>query len=320
MVKESVKTCVSCTSKKIKTIGEIPKSDVFAGKMLEYPPDSGRLIKCDSCKLVFRYPRLKKEELDKLYAKGKEEHWQDITEERYDWKISKSIIQKKTGGNILDIGCFDGKFLSQFSGTHKLFGIEIHKIASEKAKEKGVDIIYDDFEKLSLNKQEFDIATSFDVIEHTHDPFHFLKTVSENITDKGLIIISSGNSSAFSWKLSGARYWYCTINEHISFISPKWAEIAAERLNLDLLEVKKISHKKTTFKRKIIETTANLIYRISPKLYSVTRKKISTKRGLASKLSLNLGVKNTQCNAVTLQRPPSWISSKDHIICVFKKR
>ena len=312
--------CISCLSSKLKTIGEIPQSDIFAGRIIDSPLDPGLLYRCDSCKLVFRFPRLEKDKLDQLYKQGKEDNWQDSTKERYDWAFAKSIIEKDTDQKILDIGCFDGTFLSQFSETNRLFGIEINKGASDRARKKGINIIHDDFESLSSNKYKFNIITSFDVIEHTLDPFLFLKSISKNVLSNGLIIVSSGNSDAPTWKLSKAKYWYCTINEHISFINPMWAKIAANKLNLELLQIKKIRHKKTTTKRKVMEAIANLIYWTSPKLYSFIRKNIPMLNEPSPQSSFSFKTQNKHHNELTLLRPPSWISSKDHVICVFRKK
>lgn len=299
--------CISCNSKSIKFIGKIPDSSFFSGNKLNAPLNSGGLYRCCSCNICFRYPRLKKKEYDNLYINGKEEHWQDKKEDRLDWDVAFSLIGNYKNKKILDIGCFDGRFLHALNfQSNLLYGVEINKVARKKAEDVGVNIISKDYFDLYKTKYMFDVITVFDVIEHTLDPFEFLKIVSESLNEEGLLIIGTGNSDAFSWRFMGAQYWYCTISEHLSFINPKWSVYAAKKAGLELVLFKKISHKKTSFYRKFKELMANLLYKLSPFIYRNLRKKILLDKNNDITLDLN--------------RPPSWLSSKDHFVCVFKKK
>lgn len=258
----------------------------------------------------FPLPALRKEDLDALYRRGKGDNWQGLLTERDDWRIANKWISRhlSVGGSILDVGCFDGGFLKNVGSSHKKFGIEIHETASAKAKRNGVNVICHDYNEISEMKRiVFDAVTSFDVIEHTHDPFKFL-TALVGVTRKGgLLIISTGDSDAFSWKILGSTYWYCSISEHLSFINPRWFEWAASRLGIVLRQVIKFSHARSTLRRRITEAVKNISYAITPRGYSMLRK-------------MGAGAPVYRKHKAMLSYPPSWITAKDHFICLFVKK
>lgn len=124
----------------------------------------------------------------------------------------------------------------------------------------------------------------------------------------GVIIISTGNTDAISWRFMGSRYWYCAIGEHISFINKQWCYTVAKALNLRVWHIEKFSHlgENRTFSRIIRDLTANTFYKFFPEAFGWLR-------------SIGLGGGDTSKYPELRQCPPSWISSKDHLIVIFRK-
>lgn len=259
--------------------------------------------------MAFRYPRLDKGELNELYRQGKAENWQAAPAARADWKIASKWISQHLPADsaILDVGCFDGGFLRSVESSRKRFGIEIHEDARKKAQEFGIQLIGTDFAALSETKAVFDAVTSFDVIEHTHNPFDFLGDLAKVADKGGIIIISTGNSDALSWRLLGARYWYCTIGEHLSFINPRWCEWAAPHLGLELKQVIRFTHASATWRQRLSDAVKNLLY-------------VATPRGFALLRKMGLGDAEYRRHKELLSQSPSWMSSRDHFICLFVKK
>ena len=305
--------CPSCESKNTKLIGKIPYTDVFAGKALAEPMDGGALYSCEKCNCFFRFPRLSKREMDALYRLGDDNNWTPSkNQKRPDWQIAYSwTLNHSTNSQILDVGCFSGEYLQGLLDTDAdLYGIEIHKEAAERARQIGVDIIGDDFECLSTEDKRFDVVTSFDVIEHVYNPKLFLNMLVDVTKPGGEIIISTGNSMAFSWRLMGSRYWYCTIGEHISFINPRWCQQVAHKLGLKITDVKYFSHappSRLTLSNRIKEVISNLVYRFVPIIPSSLRK-------------IGFGSKDIVKYPVLLDFPPIWGTAKDHFIIRFRKK
>lgn len=301
--------CPSCQGMDVHLIGRIPDTDIFAGRILPKPLPGGFLCRCDACGLQFRFPPLDKKHTDKLYMNGSEDNWQQEQGRRTDWKIAAWWIRSCLGGGkILDVGCFDGGFLSFLGAPFCCYGIEINQTAAVKAQGKGISIIGNDFSAITSWKNEFDAVVAFDVFEHCSDPLHLLKNMAKATHSSGIVVISTGNTQALSWRFLKSRYWYCTIAEHISFISPEWCERHAAGCGLSLESVERFSHAATgmSIVPRIKQTALNLIYKIFPGAFAQLRR-------------LGWGGKNVSQYPELLNHPPSWMTAKDHFIVKFRK-
>ena len=300
--------CVSCNNNYITRVGEIPLSNLFAGGRIDHLLPSGTLYRCEVCHLYFRWPRLSKAKLDKLYEGGSSNIWQYEPRGRNDWKLAGAWLNSKLGPRtVLDVGCWDGGFLNYLGDDWQRYGIEINELAARKAEEKGVHIIGENFDKLDQISTQFDAVVSFDVIEHTENPRHFLEQMARVTRTDGFIIISSGNTEAPTWKIGRSRYWYCAIPEHISFINMAWCYFAADELNLGIEYIKRFSHaKKSSLALKILDLGKNTTYLIAPALFGKLRR-----------IEHHYLHKNDVGNICDY--PPYWMTSKDHLIIIFKK-
>ena len=297
--------CVCCGSEAVVLVGAIPPATTFAGRKLDQPLQGGDLIRCLLCGLAFRYPRLDKVDLDALYLMGDADNWQTPVAARRDWQIASQWIARylKPDSLILDVGCFDGGFLRSLGSAHKRFGIEIHEAAGAKARACGINLISTDFAAMPKNIAAFDVVTSFDVIEHAHNPMDFLSNIAGITRQNGLVIISTGNSESPSWRLVGSSYWYCVIGEHLSFINPTWCAWAAPHLGLELKRCVTFSHNNATWTKRLVDVIKNLFFAVSPRTFVWLRTK-GLYRG----------------NAEQLNAPPYWGSAKDHCIYLFVKK
>jgi 2-polyprenyl-3-methyl-5-hydroxy-6-metoxy-1,4-benzoquinol methylase len=144
------------------------------------------------------------------------------------------------------------------------------------------------------------------VIEHVHQPARFLARCRDILNPGGRILISTGNANAPSFRFMGAGYWYCSVAEHISFISPRWCQRISTLLGLTVEKQAKFSHGRQRQARFPIEILANAVYRMSPGLFSGLRR-------------LGFGDKDVRTHQELAIHPPSWISAKDHFIVLFRK-
>lgn len=304
-------TCPACEASNLKTVGAIPEGYQFAGRPLDKAIPGGVLYKCRMCHLAFRWPRLEKNELNLLYQQAKFGVWTYDPEKRRDWVLTKEVLnQRLRGGKLLDIGCFDGAFLSfmnENTSEWDLSGIELNKSAAEIASKKGIEILGTDAEDLQNQQIVFDAIVAFDVVEHLHNPTRFLKSISELVRKNGFIILSTGNADSISWRFMGSRYWYCSLPEHLCFISPAWCNHIASLLNLQVVEINSFSHSQNRRIGLVVsETLKNVLYRLFPYSFRLMRKK-------------GLGGVNVSENPQLADTPPIWISSKDQFMVVFKK-
>lgn len=301
--------CPSCGSNKVVCQGKIAPSNTFAGRMVEHELDGGSLYKCSLCSLGFRYPRMSKLSLDQLYRQGNVESWATPEAKRTDWLLVKKwLAEHNSVKRILDVGCFDGRFLEFLGNHYDRLGVEIHREAAERARARGIQVLGDDFDSLSSLNVAGDAVLALDVIEHSSDPRSFLADLASCVRSGGFIVISTGNSDAPTWRLMGSRYWYCHIAEHLSFINPSWIERAAPLLGLQVVSLSFFSHagRQASFRQKAYETAANLILRFAPGLFALLRRSGAG------------GVDLVRYPGLALV-PPYWMSAKDHMLVVLKK-
>lgn len=265
--------------------------------------------RCSTCHLVFRYPRLSKEKLDELYRQGTSVNWPDEPEGRIDWALAAEFISSYPNvQRVLDIGCFDGRFLDHLDSKYQKLGVEIHVEAARRAEALKIRIIARDYDELDLHRDIADAVVATDVLEHTEDPLKFLEGLSQTVNPGGLIIVATGNTNSASWRLMGSRYWYCHIAEHISFINPKWAARAARQLDLEVVDTRYYSHvaPPVRLRQRVYEMIANLLLRFFPGLFSVLRRSGAGGIDLQRYPDLSL-------------TPPYWMSAQDHMLTVFRK-
>jgi len=299
--------CPACGSLNLALIGAIPSSDLFAGRQLPKPREGGALYGCRDCHLSFRYPCASDDELNSLYEAGCGNAWTS-GKPRKDWKIAKAWIEERLplGSSILDVGCFDGGFLNTLAPGYERYGVEIQNSAGEKARRSGVDLIASSYDELANWSDRFDAVVAFDLIEHVRNPANLLAMFASAVRPSGLVIVSSGNSDAWSWRLLGARYWYCAIGEHVSFVNPRWARPVCHRVGLALQCCEFFSHSDAGAQRKLTEALKNVAYRLAPRTTALIRR-------------MGVGRKDAGRFPELADYPPSWMSARDHFIFLCTK-
>lgn len=297
--------CPDCAGS-TKLIGSIPATDVFAGRMLERPLSGGFMYRCRQCSLGFRWPRLSKDELDTLYLQGNELTWTTPADSRRDWCMAHDWIKEMlpAESRVLDVGCFDGGFLEPLVGSYRCCGIEIHRAARNRAEQKGIEVIGSDFSAVAGS---FDCITAFDVIEHVDRPKSFLNDCLAAIRPGGWALISTGNLDARTFQWMGSRYWYCTIAEHISFVSPAWFSGLADALGCRVVKQATFAHGRASRSGRIREVANNVLYRTMPSGFRALRK-------------LGMGGKKVRSHPELVNHPPGWGSARDHFMVLVQKR
>lgn len=301
--------CPSCDSLETRSLGGIPPSRTFAGRTLEEEVAGGTLWQCLHCHLLFRYPRQSEQKINNLYQSGHIDSWSTPVEYRADWHLVREWLKGQKGlTRIMDVGCFDGRLLEFLGRDYTWLGIEIHEGAAQRARARGVNVVGNDFGKLSELNTNVDVALAADVIEHSLNPKFFLASLAACVCPGGYIVLTTGNTEVPSWQLMGGRYWYCHIAEHLSFINPSWAEKVAPQLGLEVASLRLFLHAKgISLKQVIYEMFANLILRFTPKLFALLRRS-----GVG-----NIDISRYPGLALA---PPCWMSARDHMLVVFRKK
>lgn len=277
--------CRCCGSLRTRSRGKLPNARVFAGSQLDEPLAGGTLYRCLDCRFMFRHPVFGKETYDELYRQASSTTWDEA--DRLDQQlVRETLCSLLHSGKVLDVGCGTGSLLAPLSKRFQTFGIEINADAALKAGERGVPTIARDLDELSAVTDEFDAIIACDVIEHVFNPLEFVQRMLDKTAPKGYVVISTGNTDAWSWYLAGSRFWYCFLPEHISFVSPGWFRHHAATLGVQVAAVREFAYSPHyPLTGKALRLALMALFRLSPGLYyrllpRIKRNNIPVGRGI----------------------------------------
>ena len=109
--------------------------------------------------------------------------------------------------NILDIGCYDGTFLSLIKNrSNNFFGLEASDWGIEQCKQKNIDarqFFFDDKNKTRLPCEDnfFDLVVAGEIIEHIFDTDFFLTEIRRVLKPGGKLLISTPNIASLGRRL-----------------------------------------------------------------------------------------------------------------------
>jgi len=131
------------------------------------------------------------EKMARDYDYWKNKNW-------YYYSALKSIAARYTAGrkNVLDAGCGTGDILLSLNVQNAL-GVDVSSAMIAIAKEKGlkknnISFLASEITTFSSSKK-FDAILLFDVIEHLANPEKTIKSLSNLLTDSGIIILTMAN-------------------------------------------------------------------------------------------------------------------------------
>lgn len=112
------------------------------------------------------------------------------------YELAKSFVRDK---KVLDIACGSGygSNILSMAGAKSVCGVDISYAAVENARKKFTNnnLIYKtgDAENLTDLESDFDLAVSFETIEHLKNPEKFLDGIKKALKNDGLFLVSTPN-------------------------------------------------------------------------------------------------------------------------------
>lgn len=123
----------------------------------------------------------------------------------YYHKIVRAVntFSRDPKGRLLDIGCWDGTFVTQFADKRECYGIEGNVEACKRANENGVRAQAIDVEKgLPFESAFFDCVIAAEVIEHIYDTDFFLQEIRRVLASEGVLVMSIPNMACFTNRIA----------------------------------------------------------------------------------------------------------------------
>ena len=198
--------CLICQSKSLTTLEDYK---------------TAHLCKCSNCSFVFSKKIPTEKELVSHYNEySRNDYLSPITIKRYHELLDNFDSFRKTN-KILDVGCGIGYFLEVAKKRGwEAFGTEFTNEAVNICSSKGINVKQGILDPSNYNF-EFDIITSFEVIEHINNPTVEINKFHSLLRKGGLVYITTPNfNSLLRYKLKSAYNVIC-YPEHLSYYTPK---------------------------------------------------------------------------------------------------
>lgn len=206
-----------------------------------------RLICCPDCDLLYASPAPPPGELAAAYREaafgGSEEA--RFAARTYGRLLAGFVDRLPERAGALDIGAGDGAFLERLLslGFTGVAGVEPSEApiaaASDAARpllKRGV------FAAADFQEGAFSLVTSFQTLEHVHDPLGVCRGARRLLKEGGAIFFICHDRRAFSARLLGLKSPIFDI-EHLQLFSPASARALLERAGFDEIEVRPISNR-----------------------------------------------------------------------------
>jgi SAM-dependent methyltransferase len=204
---------------------------------------------CHNCGFLFKSMRPVPGYLQEHYAWLDESYVERVAEElpgfRQDYRVAHRILLKAfpKGGSILDVGCASGYFLESLGEQWGRYGLEIFHVAAQRARARGKISIHEcDIASAGFASGSFDVVCTFDVVEHLSEPMSFFQEVRRVLKPGGWLLLGTGDSRSFGARLSGRRWAYLAIPEHLSFFNARSLRDALRKAGFSQIDFTRIHH------------------------------------------------------------------------------
>jgi SAM-dependent methyltransferase len=302
--------CAACGSHDIHDLGALPDYPrrLFCGQSIHLDIVPGHLMRCEACALQFRHPALSEEELTALYESLPDSVWEGGIEERPYWPaLKRQLDLHSRGKKVMDVGCFTGGFLRWLPPDWDKHGIEPGRQAAAQAERGGVKVLGRTAADLESASVKFDVILACDVIEHLTQPVRFMQRLSQALAPDGCLIILTGATDSWPYRLLGRHFWYGSFPEHVTFYCRRWFEWVAPEAGLSLVHHEFL----TTERRRWLPWLAQMARQI---LHASTRKAIEA--GISpDRISRIPWIGR----AAKWKSTPWWKQSTDHGLIVLRK-
>ncbi|MEL6106161.1 MAG: class I SAM-dependent methyltransferase, partial [Planctomycetota bacterium] len=148
--------------------------------------------------------------------------------------------------DVVDVGAFDGGFLKQLPESWGKSAIEPSPQGQASLRESGVEVIgeyIDSLDHQSRHEARFDVVTLFDVFEHLPSPIDTLNALTRLMKPGGRLLLSTGNTDHWSWRMLRGAHWYLHSVQHLCFGNPGYFRHWAGQQNLIVEQITHHPHK-----------------------------------------------------------------------------
>jgi len=239
------------------------------------------IVECNNCGLVFVKENVDENEIKDIYSKGYYTGRDERGYKNYIKKHSNTFLNKisklsrrfkgnptkdihlinryvKHKGKLLEIGCAAGFFLQEAKKNGwDVTGVEISDFASNFAKDElNLNVYNGKIEEIinsrKLKKDQFDVVTLWDTLEHIAKPSSLLKSVNFLLKINGILFFSTLNIDSTEYINNGKNWKYFRPPKHLFYFSESTIKKYLEKYGFDIIY-------KNDFKNEIVVVGAKKI-------------------------------------------------------------
>jgi SAM-dependent methyltransferase len=141
-------------------------------------------------------------------------------------------------GRLLELGCAYGFFLLEAQGHFKCTGVEISAAAAASCRSRGLEVSGEALDSAFVrDRGPYEVVVMLDVIEHLTDPAATLSQLRDLLSDRGLLMITTGDWQSPFARLTGRSWRLMTPPQHLFFFSRRSLKMLLERSGFEVVDM-----------------------------------------------------------------------------------
>ena len=229
--------------------------DLFCCTSMDHG-DYTNILRCVSCSLVVQAPCDALPEVEQFYRLVEDPLY--LREEQgrvrtFD-RLVEEIGEMRSGGRLLDVGCYTGVFLERARRRGwEVTGLEPSQWAAGVARSRGLSVLPGLLAEHNLPPESFDVITVWDAIEHFGDPHAEVHRLACLLKPGGLLALSTMDVESGFARLLGPR-WPWFMRMHLYYFSPDTLRALLAQCHLEVARVQR--HRRIVSARYLLEKGA----------------------------------------------------------------
>ncbi|MBU1632519.1 MAG: class I SAM-dependent methyltransferase [Nanoarchaeota archaeon] len=196
------------------------------------------LFKCNKCDLISVHPLPSDQKLSNYYKKdyyGAPEkgiigYFERSLKNKVFKKHLKEIEKRSKKGLLLDLGCGNAYFLKFAKNSNwDIQGVEMSPDASQFANKQGLNVMNSSIETANLPKNNYDVITMFNVLEHLKNLNVIMKHNYDILKNDGTLLIEIPNIESLQLIIFNKNWCHLDLPRHIYHFKRKTFEILAKK-------------------------------------------------------------------------------------------
>lgn len=185
--------CPLCGAESARTVWTHAQTQFYADDVACGAHVDVTTVQCSNCFAIFQNPAPTPAQQIELFSQAGMSYGSAAGrhEEQIEWLSARGLLNEQD--LVLDIGCYDGAFLSKMPDWIRRSGLDIDQLAIERAKmaDPRGRYVWASFENLALGDLEPQTVTLFHVIEHVLDPIALLERLRAQVSPECNLIIEA---------------------------------------------------------------------------------------------------------------------------------